>query len=364
MNSHPWVYDVWRFPMKDPADVSGLAAALQGKPEWEVIAVMGKTEGNGCVNDFSRMLASRAYKDLLQSRATGADPEFSPVLIMSGGTEGVLTPHVSVFVRRPLRSDDRPGPALACGAARTKEIDAAELGRMAQVKAVAQATREAIVRAGIEDPADVHFVQIKCPLLTDGRIQEARARGVMPVTEDTYSSMAYSRGASALGVAAALREVEVGTLSDGDICRSWHLFSAVASTSAGAEVPACEVLVMGNSRAASGPLLMGHGVMEDPIDASAIRVALSACGIEAADGGSHRGRVVQVFAKADPVGAVRGCRTTMLNDSDIHATRHARAAVGGLVAGLVGDSMVYVSGGAEHQGPLGGGPVAVVAVRA
>jgi cyanuric acid amidohydrolase len=51
----------------------------------------------------------------------------------------------------------------------------------------------------------------------------------------------------------------------------------------------------------------------------------------------------------------------MLDDSDINATRHARAAVGGLIAGVAGTGAVYVSGGAEHQGPAGGGPVAVIA---
>jgi cyanuric acid amidohydrolase len=51
----------------------------------------------------------------------------------------------------------------------------------------------------------------------------------------------------------------------------------------------------------------------------------------------------------------------MLNDTDVSSTRHARAAVGGLVSGLAGTSAVYVSGGAEHQGPAGGGPIAVIA---
>ena len=46
----------------------------------------------------------------------------------------------------------------------------------------------------------------------------------------------------------------------------------------------------------------------------------------------------------------------MLEDTDISSTRHARAAVGGLIAGLAGTGAVYVSGGAEHQGPPGGGP--------
>lgn len=364
MEQHAWVYELWRFPVSDPGDVSGLVAMLQARPDCDVIAVMGKTEGNGCVNDFSRMLASRAYGDVLRTGAPKGTDALPAVLIMSGGTEGVLTPHVTVFVRRPRGAGDRPGPALVCGAARSAEIGLRELGRTAQVRAVAQATREAMTRAGLNDPDDVHFVQIKCPLLTDGKIQQARAAGVPLVTEDTYLSMAYSRAASALGVAVALGEVEPDAVADTDICQTWDLHSAVASTSAGAEVDACEVLVLGNGPAAAGPLQISHAVMRDPIDAGAVLQALAGCGIEAGASGSGLDRVVQVFAKADPVGVVRGRRTTMLNDSDIHATRHARAAVGGLVAGLVGDPMIYVSGGAEHQGPLGGGPVAVVAQRA
>ena len=50
----------------------------------------------------------------------------------------------------------------------------------------------------------------------------------------------------------------------------------------------------------------------------------------------------------------------MLNDSDIHSTRHARAVVGGVLASLIGHCELYVSGGAEHQGPAGGGPVAAI----
>jgi len=33
------------------------------------------------------------------------------------------------------------------------------------------------------------------------------------------------------------------------------------------------------------------------------------------------------------------------------------------LAGLVGHAEIYVSGGAEHQGPSGGGPVAVIVRR-
>ena len=50
----------------------------------------------------------------------------------------------------------------------------------------------------------------------------------------------------------------------------------------------------------------------------------------------------------------------MLDDSDISSTRHARGFVGGMLAGLTGTTELFVSGGAEHQGPDGGGPCAVI----
>jgi len=58
---------------------------------------------------------------------------------------------------------------------------------------------------------------------------------------------------------------------------------------------------------------------------------------------------------------VKNRRTTMLTDSDINSTRYARAVVNAVIASIVDDPMVYVSGGSEHQGPLGGGPVSVIA---
>jgi len=49
-----------------------------------------------------------------------------------------------------------------------------------------------------------------------------------------------------------------------------------------------------------------------------------------------------VLAKADPAPRVRGRRTTQLSDSDINATRHARAAVGGVVACAVGKGIYTI----------------------
>jgi cyanuric acid amidohydrolase len=41
----------------------------------------------------------------------------------------------------------------------------------------------------------------------------------------------------------------------------------------------------------------------------------------------------------------------------------ARAVVGAVLAAAAGRTRIYVSGGAEHQGPPGGGPLAAI-VRA
>jgi cyanuric acid amidohydrolase len=125
------------------------------------------------------------------------------------------------------------------------------------------------------------------------------------------------------------------------------------------------VVVMGNSLSSSSELVIGHAVMKDAIDAAAIRAALASVGLRAEETSERAAgeRIVNIFVKAEasPDGLVRGLRHTMLNDTDVSSTRHARAAVGGLVSGLAGTSAVYVSGGAEHQGPAGGGPIAVIA---
>ena len=103
--------------------------------------------------------------------------------------------------------------------------------------------------------------------------------------------------------------------------------------------------------------------MADAIDARSVRRMLAQqFQLDSDAEGGVGDRLVNLLAKAEarPGGKVRGARPTMLNDSDIHSTRHARAAVGAVLASVAGHSALYVSGGAEHQGPPGGGPVAAI----
>ena len=108
--------------------------------------------------------------------------------------------------------------------------------------------------------------------------------------------------------------------------------------------------------------------MADGIDIEPVRAALARCGLAASGQlpAEAQPRLVALLAKAEAgsSGRLRGYRHTMLDDSDISSTRHARAFVAGALAGLVGHGEIFVSGGAEHQGPDGGGPVAIITTRA
>jgi len=339
---------VFRVPAGSPDDVSGVEALFAGRIDAsDVVAVLGKTEGNGCVNDFTRGYATRSFERLFnEQNVEGAS------IVMSGGTEGALSPRWTIFTRKQV---EEPGEgALAIGVARTPALPPEQLGRQEQVRMVAAAVKAAIRDAGIEDTADVHFVQIKCPLLTTQRIADAEAAGKTTATRDTLKSMALSRGASALGVAVALGEVDIDAIDDSDICSRFDLYSRCASASSGVELLDHEVIVLGMSAKWSGPLTIDHAVMRDAIDTGSVRAAWDRLPAE--------GRLAAVLAKAepDPSGHVGGRRHTMLNDSDIAGTRHARAFVGGVLAGVFGMTDLYVSGGAEHQGPPGGGPVAII----
>ena len=357
---------VHKIATKGPGDVSGLMNLIGSGAidPASILAILGKTEGNGGVNDFTREYAVAALCSALAPKLdlSAEAVEQRIAFVMSGGTEGVLSPHITVFTRQQVQQQPAgiSGKRLSIGMAHTRDFLPEELGRSAQITETAKAVTAAMADAGIADPADVHFVQIKCPLLTSERVEAAAARGNKTATTSAYSSMAYSRGASALGVAVALGEI-AADIGDQDVLRRYDLFSKVASTSSGIELMHNVVIVLGNSESSASAFEISHAVMSDEIDAAAVLAALGSVGLGARAQADRE--LVNIFAKAEasPDGTVRGFRHTMLEDTDISSTRHARAAVGGLIAGLAGTGAVYVSGGAEHQGPAGGGPVAVIA---
>src|SRR3989442_15887967 len=146
-------------------------------PADQVVAVVGKTEGNGGVNDFPRLLADRAFRRVLLKHGTRSEAEVATVpMVWSGGCDGVITPHGTVFAR-----NDRKGSAdksrLVIGTAMSAELQPEDIGRPRMVEIVAEGVKAAMKNAGIEDPKDVHYVQTKTPLLTIDWVENAKRRG-------------------------------------------------------------------------------------------------------------------------------------------------------------------------------------------
>ena len=234
-----WDCAVHKFPMAGPDDVSALATLIDAgaiKAD-EIICVIAKTEGNGRVNDFSRPFAHRVFRDFLSER-TGRSLEETDrrvAFVMSGGCEGVLSPHATVFTRRAEHAARPSGSKkLTLGMASTRIPRPEEIGTITQVQLVADAVRQAVKEAEIASLEDVHYVQVKCPLLTSERINDARQRGFKTVTEDTLRSMGYSNGSSALGIALGLGEVK--EIDPSVICTRADIYTTRGGASAGIEL--------------------------------------------------------------------------------------------------------------------------------
>src|SRR5438034_579381 len=107
--SRPMAIDVAKVELKSVQDASGLEELLRaGRMKADqVIAVIGKTEGNGGVNDFTRILADQAFRRALGKHGTRSAEQIAQVpMVWSGGCDGIITPHATVFAR-----DARTGPA-------------------------------------------------------------------------------------------------------------------------------------------------------------------------------------------------------------------------------------------------------------
>ncbi|HYS32255.1 MAG TPA: ring-opening amidohydrolase [Streptosporangiaceae bacterium] len=363
----PEPIEVRKVPLHSVTDASELTRLIDdGVIEADrVIAVIGKTEGNGGVNDYTRILADHAFREVLTAKGGRSDQEVGQIpIVWSGGTDGVISPHATIFATLPadraVRTDE---PRLTVGFAMSEPLLPEDIGRSAMIVKVADAVRAAMGRAGISDPADVHYVQTKTPLLTIHTIRDAKSRGQTDWTENTHESMDLSNGCTALGVAVALGEVEMP--SDADVLHNRGLYSSVASCSSGVELDRAQVVVAGNARGVGGRFRIGHSVMRDALDADGIWAAIKDAGLDLPDRphpSDLDGRLVNVFLKceASQDGSVRGRRNAMLDDSDVHWHRQIKACVGGVTAAVTGDPAVFVSVSAAHQGPDGGGPVAAI----
>src|SRR3954447_16659596 len=122
--------EVAKLELKTVQDASGLETCFKSGQFTadEVIAVIGKTEGNGGVNDFTRILADQAFRRVLMKHGNRSEADIHNLpMVWSGGCDGVITPHATIFAR-----NDKTGPAsksrLVIGTALSVELLPEDIG--------------------------------------------------------------------------------------------------------------------------------------------------------------------------------------------------------------------------------------------
>ena len=100
----PDAIEVRKVPIHSVADASELTKLLdEGVMEASrVVAIIGKTEGNGGVNDYTRIIADRAFREVLVDKGSRSPEQAKEVpIVWSGGTDGVISPHATIFATMP-----------------------------------------------------------------------------------------------------------------------------------------------------------------------------------------------------------------------------------------------------------------------
>jgi cyanuric acid amidohydrolase len=358
---------VFRLPMADPSDVSGLQQLLETGTivAEEIVGIIAQTEGTGYARGYTSLCMQLLLSNYLKISTSEVFDRIP--MMMIGLCGGLMSPHYTVFTRKniPAPSPIPQEKRLAIGIANTRVLLPEEYGTTTQVELVAAAVAAAIADAQITALEDVHCVEIKCPAMTPARLQDAQQRGVQVVSQNLNQASSMSKAACALGIGVALKEIPPEKIGQGVINQNHSLYTDRGSVSAGGEQSACRVLVMGNAATSVSPYRVGHGVMQDQLDTTGVYAALRSAGLDyqiplTAD---QQAQITQVFVNcgADAVTSVRNRRHTIHSDFlSGYAGIVAKAVANAVVASVVGDTMILASAGNEHQGAQGSNLVAAI----
>ena len=336
--------------MADPADVDGLAGALDALGPIRRLAVLAKLEAQPGCEDESRSRGRRAVDTMLVARGLAE----RTVVLLAVGCEGVATPFAQLIVDLDSPSNgERPGPPrLVLGIARSAPVAPAERGARALVDRVADTVRRALDDAALT-PAQVGLALVKCPVAPqDAADASADQR-----------SLSRGRAIAALGAGVALREIAEQRLSDSMIASDVGVFARRAMTFAGSEIDRVEAVVLGNRPGAGGTLQVTSAQLADILDGAGIRRMLAGAGVRIDRWGElvDPDEVAALLLKAGvaPNGLVRGRRTTVFS-SGLAPDWHMRAAQTGLVGSLLGHTRCFISGDPIQQAPPGGAVAAAI----
>lgn len=345
---------VARFDTAQPADVSGLAAALQslgGAANVEKAAVFLKVEGD--YDDGAREKARAALEAEVRSLGIGAYCQ----TLVAVGCEGVATPFGYLLAERRDRAGARPAGAstarpgasvarLAMGFANGDIVPQDELDSVSMADRVAETVRAAMADAQLS-VAEVAVCFVKLPA--------ARANGRGDENNERVRGRR-TRAIGALGAGIALGEIDRARVTEAAIVNDPSLHARRVQSFAGAEVTKIETIVLGNRPGAGGDLIAASGLLTDLIDAQGLK-RLMAGGREESDPGKLQALFIK--AGAPPDGTVRGGRTTIFS-SGVPPEKYMRAALSGLVAAVTGDTRAFITGDPIQAAPEGGGSACVV----
>ena len=144
----PDAIEVRKIPLHSVSDASELGRLIDdGVLETDrVVAVIGKTEGNGGVNDYTRIIADRAFREVLVDKGAPVDQVKQVPIVWSGGTDGVISPHATIFATTDVAEDDpsREEQRLTVGFAMSEPILPEEIGYVAMIEKVAAGVKVAM----------------------------------------------------------------------------------------------------------------------------------------------------------------------------------------------------------------------------
>src|ERR1700726_937834 len=122
-----------KVPIHHVSDASGFEELIAAGvlEAGRVVAVIGKTEGNGGVNDYTRIMADRAFREVLVAKGGRTAEQENPLPIgWSGGPEGVISPPATIFApvakHKAPQSDE---PRLSVGFAMSAKLLPEDIGR-------------------------------------------------------------------------------------------------------------------------------------------------------------------------------------------------------------------------------------------
>lgn len=358
--------DGFRVALNNTRDVSGLVSLVEDgrlRPD-DVVAVTGKTEGWGDGYDASRVDADQTVRRFLLDHGTRRAEQIDRIpMAFSAGVGTILTPHLVVYARSASEPAPDGQPRLAVGSALSEAIRPEWVGTGKAVEANADAVRAAAGDAGIQ-PEAVEFVVGKAYYPTRSDMDEARAAGRPVLTLDDETMFRLCSGSAALGVGVAVEGMPLPR--NEDIGRNPDLWSDRLAVSANPRENVAgarsQLIAFGNRPGAGGRLRVGHSAFNDLLDVAAVARALRRAGMEVGDGPlspDHSARILGVYMKfSAPVGGRLRGRRQVTEDPTYDG--NLRTVVASAFAGMLQDTMIWVSSSAVQQGPAGGGTLGIV----